>query len=583
MELERFHGLVMFRRWLSGYADTSVLAHQDLTQGIALLSGTPRPGLHLSGRFSGTQWGSAGRPASAELPMEGGRYLEGQLGARVEVLEDLHLQAAGAFDLGDGGALGDGHRVVAGLRGTCRVADWLALTAGHQQTLVRSGGGPAARDVSLTSAGTQWTFADRYHLGLEGGWGPDLGNLARPWLREDQPGGGAVFAHTTFSVDGNGPGAGMVTAGQTAPAPGGVLVSASHTLAADRLWTSRGQQLGVTVPLGDPWRLRLAFTRTELEQPADAGVRADRVPGPFHDRGLWRLDGPGRRNALSARVAYLAGRLALSAGGEMRVDEHLQPACAALASEPPLDDSAGALRQALLSLAGRWQASDELVVGGRVAWAETFALSHGSDPFSRDAPGLDQGRFLEGSVGLAWRPARPGWIRLLARLAAGGGTRPAGLGTGRTGWTPEKWMTGSLALMLAPSRYLQPTLVVAPWLLTYRHDDARGAEAASTGPRSMALVGLLRVGSRLIAGLGLAGELRLMGAATRDAEVQPGLAVDGWKTGTAVEVFYLIEQAEAAAVRLGVGYSFSDIPDPLLHSDLHTGRQGLFVRLEGMM
>lgn len=583
LDLERIQGLVMFRRWLAGYADTSVLASQDLTQGLALISARPHSSLRVTGRFSATRWGAGNGMTPGEMPAEEGRYLEGRLGARVAVLDELHLQAAGAFDLGDGGALGDGHRAVAGLRGTYRVTDWLALTAGHQHTLVRSGAGPASRDVTLSSAGTQWTFADRYHLGLEGGWGRDLGNLVRLWLREDQPGGGAVFAHTTFAVDGDGPGAGVLTAGQTAPAAGGVMVSASHTLAAERLWTSRGQQLGVTVPLGDPWRLRLAFTRTELEQPADAGVRADRVPGPFHDRGLWRLDGPGRRNTLAARLAHVTRRLALSAGGELRVDEHLRPAHDALAGGPLLDDPAHTLRQALLSLAGRWRATDGLVVGGRLAWAETFALSAGSDPFDPDVTGRDQGRFLEGLVGLAWRPEQPGWIRLLTRLAAGGGTRPAGLGEDRGGWDPQRWLTGSLALLLSPSRYFQPTLVVAPWLVTYRHEDAGDTLAPDLRPRATALVGMLRIGSRLVAGLGLAGEMRWMGAGTRDIEVRPGLPVDGWEAGAAVELFYLLEHPGAGAVRLGVGYSFSDIPDPLLLSDLHTGRRGLFVRLEGMM
>jgi hypothetical protein len=59
----------------------------------------------------------------------------------------------------------------------------------------------------------------------------------------------------------------------------------------------------------------------------------------------------------------------------------------------------------------------------------------------------------------------------------------------------------------------------------------------------------------------------------------------GWHTGWAAELFYLLEGGDYGGLRLSVGYSFSNIPDPLMFSDLRgfDSPSGLFVRLEGML
>ena len=99
-----------------GYTDTSVVADRDLTQALLLARSKPLEDMELSGRFSGTEWGPEEHP-------DAGRLLEGCLDVRYRVLDALSFTVGGAFDLGDGGIAGDGHRAVAGLRATYRVVD----------------------------------------------------------------------------------------------------------------------------------------------------------------------------------------------------------------------------------------------------------------------------------------------------------------------------------------------------------------------------------------------------------------------------------------------------------------------------
>ncbi len=56
---------------------------------------------------------------------------------------------------------------------------------------------------------------------------------------------------------------------------------------------------------------------------------------------------------------------------------------------------------------------------------------------------------------------------------------------------------------------------------------------------------------------------------------------EGFKMGAALEIFYQLESSDFGGIRLGVGYSFSDLPDPM--TDIRTGQKGLFIRLEGML
>ena len=88
-----------------------------------------------------------------------------------------------------------------GLRAIYRALPWLGLSAGHQQTLLSQGSGLASRDVTLSSAGVEMSLQDRFRVGVEGGWGPEVGSLVMISAREDREDGGAVFAHTSFSLD----------------------------------------------------------------------------------------------------------------------------------------------------------------------------------------------------------------------------------------------------------------------------------------------------------------------------------------------------------------------------------------------
>jgi hypothetical protein len=228
----------------------------------------------------------------------------------------------------------------------------------------------------------------------------------------------------------------------------------------------------------------------------------------------------------------------------------------------------------VLSLAGRFNISDGLTLGGRLAWAEPFGLDNGAG-----GPGIAEGGMLEGSVGLAWRPESIDWLRLMVRTAIGQDTRPELAGPNALPVQLDTWVTGSVALMLDPIKYFQPTLVLTPWYKKMRQAGA----ATIDDPEEYGLLGMLRLGSQIIWGLGVAGEVRC-GLLDRNYETTPTISGEGFEVGYGAEIFYLLEGRDIGALRFSVGYSFSDIPDPvLLLPDLRTGRKGVFVRLEGML
>jgi hypothetical protein len=353
-------------------------------------------------------------------------------------------------------------------------------------------------------------------------------------------------------------------AGQIAPVGAGAWLSHSRTLTRERGSTLSGDRVALDVPVDLRWRLNLSFERSESLHPGQAGERRSAWSAPFFDRGLWLLTGPGRRNALHVGVGYVADNLVVTSGGELRFDEHLPLQLQEILGEMPTTH-----RQAVLTLAGRWRATEGLVFGGRVAWAETFGMENGGQ-----GAGDPEGGFLEGSLGAAYRPESISWLRLLARLSAGKDLRPE---LALQGWPiPETWVFGTLAVLFEPSRWFQPTVVLAP---TWRSQPWYATSGRRTH-ESVVLHGMLRVGSQLVAGLGVSGEVRMRWA-DRTFEVQPVLEDTGFAIGAAAEVFYQLEDEDWGGVRLGIGYSFSDLPDPL--SDLFTGRQGVFFRLEGML
>jgi len=547
-------GQVTFRRWLTGYADTSLIADRDLTQTLATVTVKPADMMDIFTRFAGTE-------------QDDGQLLEGGLGLRLRLLGDLSLTAEGVYDQGDGGAFGDGSRALAGLRASYRLFEWLTLIAGHQHTILKDGEGFSARDLTLSTVGTEVRLWKKYQVGLEGGWGPELGNLIRLSLREQRGDGGSVFAHTTFSVDHDAVRAGSLSSGQAVPTQEGALVTTAHTFAVEKGQSAQGQQVGLKVPLAKPWWISFAYERAELHNALNQEEKRDLFYSPFFDRGLWDLTRPGRRNAVFGRLSYLEGPLSLSASAEYRVDERhwLQNALDLMEKYHDLSTH----RQAVFTLAGRWLAADGLALGGRVAWAETV----GENPDADDLNPIPEGRLLEASLGGAYRPAGLDWLRLLVRLNLGQDSRPP-----RYPERPyylDRWLSGTLAVMLKPTRYFQPDLVLAPFVYEWRYPSGAG----EVKPQKTAFVGMLRIGSEIWEGLGVSAEARL-GTEKTEADIL-GDIDEGLRFGAALEIFYLLESTDFGGLRLGVGYSFSDLPDPM--SDIRNGQKGLFVRLEGML
>ncbi len=562
LALGPLRGRLHFRRYGAGYADSRWWAGADLTQGLASLEARLAAGLRLDARLAGSQtWG--------------GRSLEGRLQARWRPWAPLELRLAGAYAGAFPGAgrevferaYGDGQQALVGLRAAWRLGRGWALIAGHQQSVFQRGRGRAGSDLTLTTLGGQAELGSGLLTRIEGGWGPDLGTVLRLGLSRSASDRRAVFATTTLAVDDGGLGGGWLAAGQRGSDERGWTVSTSQTLGRDAAGESRGQRVGLELPLGRRWRLHLAYERAELHR---AGVAAERhalAHGPFFDRGIL-LDAPGRRDAMFGRLGWIGRRLQLSGSAELRLDE--QHPLALDGSGRVAADGPTSHRQVVLRLAGRWRPLDALSLGGRVAWSETF----GAWP-AAGGPGVSEGGFLEAAAGLAWRPPGVDWLRLVARAAGGWDERPPAAGSRLPGPGSEKWLSGSVAALLRPVSWLQPALVLAPWAGAFHPRDGGPVRRAS------GLVGMLRLGSEVWAGLGLAAEARLA-LGRRDYALTPEPAGADVRPGAAAEIFYRLEDESLGGLRFSLGYSFSDVPDPLL-SDLHPGRQGLFVRLEGML
>jgi hypothetical protein len=544
---------VLFRRWLSGYGDTSLLVDRDLTQSLATFSSNPIRPLEIFGRFASTFTDQQGTE---------GTLLEGSFGLSYRIIDDLKITAQGTIDSADGAEFGDGKRILAGLKLVYRLSSWFSLLAGHQQTISSQGSGIAASDMTLTSLGGQLSLGEDTQLGLVGGWGKEVGNLVQLSLSESRKDGGLVFANTTFSLDQDAVRKSSLTTGQMVPDKSGVWVSTAETMTYERGQSSRGQQVGLHLPIGSHWWMKLAYERAELENPGSAEVRKQQYLSPFFDRGIWSLSGPGRRNVVFSRLSYLSKPLKVSLAGEYRVDEHLPLALQ--------HDSPTTHRQTVLSMAARWMISRQFSLGGRIAWGETFGVENGSSQ-----TGVAEGGFLEGSLGLVWRPENIDWLRLMLRTAAGRDLRPDVIRGTKLVGSIDKWFSGSFLVMLDPTKYFRPTFVISPWYKKYRVSN-------SSLPAQTGLLGMLRIGSEIIAGLGLAGEVRF-GISDQGFETVPTVADNEFKTGFAGELFYLLENPDIGGVRFSVGYNFSDLPDPaLLLPDLRSGYQGFFVRLEGM-
>jgi len=366
------------------------------------------------------------------------------------------------------------------------------------------------------------------------------------------------------SVDRSGINDGWFAGGQNGIAENGWIVSSTQTMQ-DHGWSEAlGQKTSISIPLKKNIHLKLAYERSELHQARNESLQHDMFLAPFFHQGII-LSRPSRRNAVFGRLGWFGQTLAISAAAEYRVDEHL-----------PRQDfqqlktlAATSIHQTVLRLATRWTPLDGLALTGRLAWAETMEAIQESQTI-----GAPSGGFIEGSIGAAWRPAGIDWLRMIFRASIVKEQRPGQFTVSQPQMGQETYLSSSLAAAFYPTKYLQPTLVLAPWFSVFDFKDHRDSI------HDRGLVGMLRVGSEIWAGLGMSVEVRTA-LGDRDFTLLPEVQND-LKVGLAGEVFYSIQGQDMGAVRFSVGYSFSSIPDPLM-TELMTGGRGLFFRLEGML
>ncbi len=553
-------GRLLFRRWLSGYSDSGGWAAGDSTQGLLSFKVEPVSWFKARGRFSASRQEHLAT-ASGSVS---GTLGEGAVEFDISPVTPLVVSVGGALEGADGWC-GGGKRLSAGGRVSYAVFPWLSVFTGYQHTLLMGSEGLVEPSVTFASAGGQ-LYRAPWRAGLEGGWGPDAGNIVSLDIGREED-NVSTFSRTSFSPDAATPGTITLTTGQAAAAPYGATVTTAQVVEGSPGQQARGQRVGLGFPLGGGVHFSLAYERSELEGAADPQAASHWLRQPWFDRGLLDASAPARRNSVFGRLVWGGPRFALEATGELRTDERL-----AL----PYGQAGGAdhIRQLVFGLAGRWLPSPGLELGGRANWSESLG-GVGGPP----SPGTIEARLMEASLGLAWRPPLVPWLWLLARCSAGEDGRPEELRTPDLPLRPAGWLSGTLAVDMRPWRFFQPALALSPWVrrIQLLEQDGRHLRLQH------GLLGVLRIGSEIAWGLGLAGEAR---AAYSRTELDPTAADDGsdYTLGWAAELFYRLEAENVGQIRLGLGYNFSDMPDPMLQDPaLGTGRRGFFIRLEGAL
>ncbi len=562
LDFSKIKARVMGRRFLTGFSDSSYLALCDVNQAVAFASAQLADGLTLTGRVGG-------------LGMWSGDLFNAGLGLTWRVLPSLEmaLQGAyeGAFSSGSSDPMGkfeevfgQGQGLLLGAKGTWRINKAFSVLASHQQSIWSTGTGRSSGDLTISMLGTQVSLWKDFFLGLEAGWGPETGTLLGLGFNTSRNPDASVFAHTTMSVDRSGLTGGWFTGGQNGVAKNGWVVSSTQTMQNFHATQSLGQRTAFRVPVSRSVRLTFAYERSELHEALNDRLRREMFLAPFFHQGIV-LSAPSRRNAVFGRLAWFGGKFALSAAAEYRADEHLPRSDFQQLKTLPAET----LHQTVLRFVAKWAPVDGLAFSGRLAWAETMEALEESQRTTSPSGG-----FLEGSVGAAWRPANLDWLRLILRAAVVRDQRPGNFTTSQPEIGQETYFSSSLAAAFYPTKYFQPTVVIAPWFSQFDFRDHRDAIHDS------GFIGMLRIGSEFWAGLGMSVELRsAMGA--RDFTSLPQ-ADDDFRVGFAGEIFYLLQGDDVGAVRFSVGYSLSDIADPLM-TELITGGQGVFFRLEGML
>ncbi len=262
------------------------------------------------------------------------------------------------------GELLEGGRTSVGLQGHFVVTDWLRVSAGHRQAVMRRGTGPGSVDDSFSSAGVDVKVGEEGMVGVRGGWGPRLGPLA--WVQGTWRRGQDVY-YGSHSVDVDGPdfGAARAVSGASTELGNGTRLFvedvASHDANAVRLSRAVGFQQTVFGAL-------------------NVGAR--------YERGLRHvLELPG---SLRRDVASLSGQLLLE---RFRADGRLE---LRFARGTPLRGATEPVDriQAVMSLATEAVLREDLSLSGRMNYGRTYQRE------SRAA----EARLLEGYAALAWRP-----------------------------------------------------------------------------------------------------------------------------------------------------------------------------------
>ncbi|MBF5044222.1 flagellar motor protein [Aggregicoccus sp. 17bor-14] len=430
----------------AGFSDD---AHADAVRARQLSLNLEQP----LGPFTLTLLGDARSGADPRLPFgeaplrartlgAGLGYEQGSWGVRAEV-RDSELEAsevAGERELLEGG------RTSAGVNAHLRVHEGVVLSAGHRQSLVQRGEGPGRLDDTFTSAGVDLSLGEARHVGVRGGWGPELGPLV--WAEGSVRRGQDTY-YGGYSVDVDGPDVGAARA---------VSGASTDVAAGTRLYVE-------DVSAHDANAVRLARA-VGFEQLVTGALRV----GARYERGVRSpLDLPSNltRDVGALSVQWVLERLRLQARAELR-DEH---GASDRAPSLPVDR-----RQAVVGLAADLTLRRDLSASGRLDVGHTVGQ------------GALEARFVEGYAALAWRP---GPLALVGRYAL---TRELSPGEGS----------------VLGERALQVFSLLPALQLGGRVGLAGGAHLGRSGLGGSALwvfTGSVRPSVRVVGGLEVAAEL----------------------------------------------------------------------------
>ncbi|NMO14073.1 flagellar motor protein [Pyxidicoccus fallax] len=368
---------------------------------------------------------------------------ETRWGAYLE-LRDSRL---GAAEVPGGSPTLYGGRTSAGLAGSLRLWEGVALRAAHRQALALHGEGLGRVDDTFTSAGVDVDVTRDTRVGVHGGWGPELG--PRAWANVESRGGQDVY-YGGYSVDVDGPdfGAGRTVTGARTELP------------------DSGTALFVEdVGAHDTDAVRLARA-VGLQQQVTGGFSV----GARYERGVRSLldvDSALTRDVAGVFGQLVTERLRVDGRVELRQEEGIPERGA----RTPVDRV-----QAVVALAAQAELREDVTASGRVDFARTA-----------DARALEA-RLLEGYAAVAWRPGP--WL-VVARY---GVTRELRPGT--------RAAFGDRALhvfSLLPAVRLGDRLSVAAGLHAGRsslEDSVRWVWTGSVRP-AVRVVGGLEVGAEL--------------------------------------------------------------------------------------